>query len=175
MKRRQQGKRDRPEKVVAPDERVGLEEAKRASVGQLLFKCARQIDELAIARLRETPGLEGLRRVHTNLFPHIDLEGTRLTQLAARVGISKQAVGQLVDELVELGGLERVADPHDGRAKLIRFRRRGGRFVLMQGLDTLREIEGELEAELGAAQMRSLHAALLRLAGILEVREPAPR
>ncbi|MEO2006862.1 MAG: hypothetical protein ABGY41_22515, partial [Candidatus Poribacteria bacterium] len=38
------------------------------------------------------------------LFPHIDFEGIRLTVLAARLGISKQAVGQLVGELQSMGG-----------------------------------------------------------------------
>lgn len=157
-----------PARAPDSEERAELEAAKQASVGQLLFKCARRLDELAIGRLRRMPGLETLRPAHTNLFPHIDLDGTRLTELARRVGISKQAVGQLVDELVELGGLERIPDPADGRAKLIRFRRRGGRLVLMHGLETLGQIEAELAAQLGDEDMGHLHGALVRLAAILE-------
>ena len=62
-----------------------------------------------------------IRPAHTALFPHIDLSGTRQTALARRMGVSKQAVGQLVSELEQMGALERVPDPSDGRARLVRF------------------------------------------------------
>jgi DNA-binding MarR family transcriptional regulator len=138
-----------------------FEAAKRASVGQLLMKCGRLLNERGVASLGEEMGVDTLRAAHTNLFPHIDMEGTRLTDLADRVGISKQAVGQLVDELEELAVLERVPDPWDGRAKLIRFVEEGGEPVLVRGLGVLAELEAQMEAHLGARQMKQLHRALL--------------
>ena len=66
-----------------------------------------------------------VRIAHTTVLPHIDLEGTRLTELARRLGVSKQAAGQIVDELEEFGMLERIADPQDARAKLVRFSKKG--------------------------------------------------
>ncbi len=104
-----------------------------------------------------------LRPAHTRLFPHIDYEGTRLTELARRVGISKQATAQLVDELEAMRVLERVPDPEDGRAKLICFRVEKGVPVFVQGLAVLRELEGELGELLGETRMQRLHATLLRL------------
>lgn len=144
-----------------------LEAAKRASVGQLLFKTARLLNEKAIARVRRRTGRSELRTSHTALFPHIDLEGTRLTVLAGRLGVSKQAAGQLVEELEELGMVERVPDPSDGRAKLVRFTA-GGRRGLLAGLQLLGEIEGELEQRVGAEQFAALHATLLVLLQALE-------
>ena len=91
----------------------------------------------------------------------IDLEGTRLTDLADRIGISKQAVGQLVDELEDLGVLERVPDPDDGRAKLIRFIEEDGEPILMRGLAVLTALESQMEAHIGPRQMKQLHRALL--------------
>lgn len=160
--------------AVGDGERRALEEAKRASVPQLLFKCARVLNDQSLARLREVTGKEGLRPAHTGLFPHIDLEGTRLTTLAERMGISKQAVAQLASELVEMELLERVPDPSDGRAKLIRFA--GGTTGLLHGLQVLAEIESELAEEIGAEEMRALHRILLKLHDALERRgedEPA--
>ena len=157
--------RDSASAAQGPD--ADFERAKRASVGQLLMKCGRLLNELGIARVRQEVGLGQLRSAHTNLLPHIDLGGTRLTELASRVGISKQAVGQLVDELDEMGAVERVPDPADGRAKLIRFRREGGQPVLMRGLAVLGQLEGEIEAELGRRQMGQLHRTLLLLEGFL--------
>lgn len=146
-----------------------LERAKRASLAQVLFKTARLLNEDGIARLRQLSG-HNLRVAHTSLFPHIDLDGTRLTELARRVGISKQAVGQLVDELQAMGALERVPDPSDGRAKLIRFSAQGQQ-GLMAGLAVLGQIEGELADALGRERTDRLHADLLALLDHLESAE----
>lgn len=137
----------------------GLETAKRASWGQLLMKCARLFNERAVAQAR-AQGL-GLRASHTALFPHIDLEGTRLVDLARRVGISKQAVAQLVDELEAMDVLKRIPDPADGRAKLICFAR--AERSILDGLKVLRRVEEELEEELGRARVDRLRATLTLL------------
>jgi DNA-binding MarR family transcriptional regulator len=144
-----------------------LEATKRASVGQLLLKAARLLDEQAITRIRARSGQQQLRRAHTSLLPHVDLDGTRLTDLAARLGVSKQAAGQLVDEMVEMGVLERVDDPQDRRAKLIRFSRRGRR-GLLEGLAVLGELESELAASLGERRLKDLHRTLLAVVAHLE-------
>lgn len=156
-----------------------LERRKRDSVGQLLFRCARLFNELALGRMRgELAGSESapermnIRASHTSLFPFIELEGTRLTDLAARVGVSKQATGQLVEELEQMGVLERVPDPADGRAKLVRFSARGRR-GLLQGLAMLRRLEGELAARMEGGDMERLHGILLRLLAALEASPPA--
>ncbi|MCP4810099.1 MAG: MarR family transcriptional regulator [Proteobacteria bacterium] len=144
-----------------------FEQAKRASLAQVLFKTARLVNEEGISRLRQVSGHDNLRVAHTALFPHIDLEGTRLTELARRVGITKQAVGQLVDELEQMGALERVKDPSDGRAKLIRFSTEG-RQGLLAGLVVLGSIESELAVALGRERVHRLHEDLLALLDHLE-------
>lgn len=152
-----------------------LERAKRASWAQLLMRCARLVNERGLARVRDRFGVP-VRPAHTTLFPHIDLEGTRLVDLARRVGTTKQAVGQLVTELEEMGVLTREPDPEDGRAKRVCFTPRG-RQSLFEGLAVLGEIEGELEARLGPKRMKALHEGLLALLDVLEgeAREPEPR
>jgi DNA-binding MarR family transcriptional regulator len=139
-----------------------LDRVKRASVGQLLLKGARLLDERALARVNRQGPRITLRPAHTSLFPHIDQEGTRLTELARRLGVTKQAAGQLVSDLEELGVLERVDDPADGRAKLVRFTETGLR-ALHHGLSVLRIIEQELERRLGKTRMRQLQEALLEV------------
>ena len=139
---------------------MDLEAAKRASVGQLLFRCARRMNEQAIARVRAATG-QPVRTAHTLLFPHIDLEGTRQTELARRLGVTNQSVGVLVDELVEMGALERVPDPADGRARLVRFV--GGEGALLHGLGVLAGLERELADEVGAERWAALHDALVAL------------
>ncbi len=135
-----------------------FEQVKSTSAIQLLFKAARLLNERAIERVRERTK-RPVRLAHTSLLPHIDLDGTRVTDLARRLGVTKQATSQLVDELVDLGMLERVIDPSDARAKLVRFSRRG-RQGLFEGLETLRELEDEIQRRVGDAKMRVFHEVL---------------
>jgi DNA-binding MarR family transcriptional regulator len=146
-----------------------VERAKAASLGQVLFKCARLLDEQALARVRERTGI-GLRRAHTALFPHIDLAGTRLTDLAKRVGVSKQAVAPLVEEMVEMGVLERTVDPQDARAKRICFTSHRGRSGLLEGLAVLAELEAQLGTAIGKRKLVTLHVLLSELLQVLETR-----
>lgn len=149
----------------------GWEQSRNKSLLQVLFRAARVWDELAVARLRAEPGLAGLRTAHTRLFRHIDLSGTRLVDLAARLGVTKQAAAPLVDELVLMGVLERVADPTDGRARLLRFV--GGEAGLRRGLAQLAVLEAEVAQHLGPTE--DLHKSLLTLhdLGVALSREPA--
>lgn len=143
-----------------------LESAKMASTGQLLIRAARLFNELAMARARERHGFD-LRPAHTALFPHVSLEGTRTTELAARMGITKQAVGQVVAELEEAGMLHRVPDPSDGRAKLVRFTA-AGKKALLTGIGVLDEVEADLAQRVGGPAMGRLRRDLARLVAALE-------
>jgi DNA-binding MarR family transcriptional regulator len=60
-----------------------------------------------------------LRPRHGAVLAYLDRDGTRATALAARSGQHKQVIGTLVDELVDLGYVERRHDPGDRRAKLV--------------------------------------------------------
>ncbi len=148
-----------------------LDRVKRASVGQLLIKGSRLMQERFLARINRQGPKVTLRRAHTSLLPHIDQQGTRLTELARRLGITKQAAGQLVSDLEAMALLERVDDPQDGRAKLVRFTKRGLESI-HAGLLVLRQIESELESVLGKAKMGQLHEALLVVVDELSRPEP---
>ncbi len=144
-----------------------FEQKKRSSLLQVLFKAARLANEAALRRIRERTGEYWIRPVHTTLFPHIPFDGIRLTALAEKMGVTKQAVQRLVDELESGGFLERVPDPDDGRAKLIRWSARGGE-GLDEGVDFLLAFERELADVLGKESLVDAHATLSRLVDYLE-------
>jgi DNA-binding MarR family transcriptional regulator len=73
----------------------------------------------------EAAGYADIRPTHGCVFRFVRGEGMRLTELASLAGMTKQSVGELVDDLVALGYVERVPDPADRRAKLIRLTARG--------------------------------------------------
>jgi DNA-binding MarR family transcriptional regulator len=139
-----------------------FEALKRQSVAQLLFKCARLVNERAISRVNERVAGPALRAAHTTLFPHLNAEGVRGADLAKKLGVTKQAVSQLVTELEEWGVVEQIADPQDGRAKLVRFSKKGEQ-AMLQGLAVLGELEAELGDKIGKRRMQELHTALLAL------------
>lgn len=157
---------------VSAAERRQFEAVRDAATLQLLFKAARLANERALARAASDPARSPVRAAHTALFPHLDFEGIRLTDLAARVGVTKQAVGQLVDDLVRLGMVERVGDPADKRAKRVRFSRRG-HAALLHGLGILREVEETLATDVGRRRMRELHETLKLVVTALERRAGA--
>ena len=75
------------------------------------------------ARLEDglrTAGYADLRAAHAQVFVAMDSGGSRLTDLAARAGMTKQAMGELVRYLEQKGYLAVEPDVRDRRAKLIR-------------------------------------------------------
>lgn len=99
---------------------------------------------------------------HSAVFAQIDLTGSRLTQLAARANMTPQAMGELVDELEELGYVVRRPDPSDRRAKLIVLTERGHQCVTA-GRETIEVIEERLTEILGTEGYRRLRALLTKL------------
>jgi DNA-binding MarR family transcriptional regulator len=84
------------------------------------------------------------------VFECIDPEGTRLTELAARAGITHQSMGELVAALEQRGYVERVPDPTDRRARLVRLTHEGRKAARI-GLDQIRAIEAAWEERWRAA------------------------
>ena len=75
-------------------------------------------DMVHAARAR---GHTEIRFAHNAVLGHLPLEGSRISDLADRAGITKQSMGEVVAELVALGILEMRPDPLDRRAKLVTY------------------------------------------------------
>lgn len=144
-----------------------LEERKRQSALQLLLKASRLVNERAVARMQSERASSSVRLSHTRLLPHLDFEGTRITELAERTGVTKQAVAKMIDELEEEGVVRREPDPSDGRAKLVRLTKRGLAGI-HQGLSILDGLEQELEGGLGPRAMQQLKTHLAALVELLD-------
>ncbi len=99
---------------------------------------------------------------HSAVFAQIRPEGSRLTELARGANMTPQAMGELVDELEELGYLKREPDPKDRRAKLILLTERGHACVAA-GAATIEAIEEGIDAILGVRGHAELRRSLTRL------------
>ncbi len=109
-------------------------------------------------RMAQTP-YNDIRVTHGCVFGNIEPEGSRLTDLAVRANMTKQSVGEVTTELERRGYLERVADPDDGRAKIIRLTERGVKAQAL-GMQILGEIEQEWAERFGAERVAALRDAL---------------
>ena len=120
------------------------------------------VDELHGRMSRD--GYPEVRPGHGCVFTYLDRDrGSRLTDLADRSGLTKQAVGEAVADLEGKGYLERVPDPIDGRAKIIRLSERG-RAGVRAADRHFADIEREWGEGIGDERMAALREALELLA-----------
>jgi DNA-binding MarR family transcriptional regulator len=136
-----------------------------------LFGLLQAAGDVMLAEFRhalEEAGYDDIRPTHGCVFRFVREDGMRLTELAQLAGMTKQSVGELVDDLVDLGYVERIPDPQDRRAKLICLTGRGAKAQRV-GFGLLADVEEQLAERFGAAQVKQLRELLEEL-----VSEEAP-
>jgi len=112
-------------------------------------------------------GHAALQPAHSGVIVNLRTEGTRLTELAERAGISKQAMGKLVAEMEDIGYVRCAPDPVDARAKLVTFSRSG--LGLLADAGTVVDDIWELYAGLiGERRLSTLRSSLLTLLAKLD-------
>ncbi|NPV75376.1 MAG: winged helix DNA-binding protein [Anaerolineae bacterium] len=123
-----------------------------------------------VARINEglrTRGFTDLRPAHFVIFQHIHPEGSHLTELAEQAQITKQSAGALVDHLMACGYIERLPDPNDGRAKIVRLTERG-RELEKAAREILSQVEQEWAEQLGDERLTQLKQTLKDLIALIE-------
>ncbi|WP_406832914.1 MarR family winged helix-turn-helix transcriptional regulator [Pedococcus sp. KACC 23699] len=103
-----------------------------------------------------------LTMAQARVFQRIASDGSRLTELAAAAEVTKQSAGFLVDQLEVNGYVERVPDPSDARARLIRLTSRGHEVVAV-ARPVQQQVEAEWVAHLGRERTEQLYATLAEL------------
>lgn len=139
---------DSPETSLLPLPPL-LEDAKAAGFEELHRRLAER-------------GYADIRHAHGCVFRHVERDGVRLTDLAELAGHSKQAVGEFVADLEALGYVERVPDPADRRAKIIRLTPRGTE-AKEAGQEIFSAVEREWAERIGEERVAALRDALERL------------
>jgi DNA-binding MarR family transcriptional regulator len=130
-------------------------------IGALLRLPAQAIHRRIINELNAA-GFRQLRLPHMAVLQFPGPDGVRPSMLAERAGMSKQAMNQLLGSLEGLGYIARSDAPDGGRARLIRFTKRG-RAAYSKIHDILGDIEREWSAELGPARFAQLKELLCRV------------
>ncbi len=109
-------------------------------------------------------GYGDVRSTHGCVFGNIAPGGMRLTELAELAGMTKQGVGEVVSDLEALGYAERLADPADGRAKIIRLTARGAA-AQRAAFEVIAAIEQEWAERFGTERVEEARALLVDLTG----------
>jgi DNA-binding MarR family transcriptional regulator len=149
---------------------VGVQNDERDGrmIGELL-----RVPALAVQRYChrsfDAAGYTGLRPAHMSILIHVDHPpgGTRISELAERAQMTKQSMGQLVEDFEAHGYAERVPDPTDGRAKIVRLTPAGWAMHEAAG-DIVRGLEADWAARVGAEDFAELRRLLKKLIATLQ-------
>ncbi len=123
-----------------------------AHLGRLMGEALRRFDERVLhlmahdanvpLALSNLAARDQIGAAHIHITRHLALQGSRLTELATRAGMSKQAMGDLVDQCEAWGLVRREPDPLDRRARRIVFTETG-----LLWLEAFRQAVARTEAE----------------------------
>ncbi|MBK6286401.1 MAG: MarR family transcriptional regulator [Gammaproteobacteria bacterium] len=134
---------------------------KSNNIGQALIEVARDYQKSALDAYAKV-GHGKLQASHQSLLLHLGLEGARMTDLAERAGVSKQTMGQIIDEVEALGYVERTPAPYDRRAKIIKFTDKGIDLIKI-GTIIGENIQQRYAQYIGPKMVTLLHKILVEL------------
>jgi DNA-binding MarR family transcriptional regulator len=137
---------------------VTSEETRHDLLAHSLFNAARRY-ETRIIELIAAIGHDDIRNTHLTVMRNLDFDGTRITELARRAGMTKQSMSDLVLGCEKMGLVERCADETDRRAKKIIFTKKG-RQLIEEIWDVVDRVNEEMAAKIGWANVTSLQTAL---------------
>ena len=128
------------------------------SIGVLLRAGASAVDAEVKAAMDER-GFAEIQPGHQTVLRHLDEDGARPSELAAKAGITRQAVTKTLDDLERLGLVEREPDPADGRGVVVRYTPRG-LAALKVARTRMNQLERRYASKIGADRWRTVRDAL---------------
>ncbi len=121
-----------------------------------------QMDEKLRERLQQR-GWPSITRSQSMVLANVANGVTRASRLAENLGVTRQAMSQLLADMVKKGLIELIPDPDHGRAQLVQFAPQADG-IREDARRVLRDLEAELEVSIGTQQMASLRQAFEQLA-----------
>jgi DNA-binding MarR family transcriptional regulator len=128
---------------------------------RMVLRLFQTMNQETIHRMNER-GVPEMMPSYPRLLGNLDTDGTRISALSRKMGTSRQATSQLLQEIEDRGFVERSPDPDDKRGVIVRFTPKG-RKALGMAVETMLEIEKEYAAILGDGKMAKLKQLLGQL------------
>lgn len=131
-------------------------------LGRLLRSTYRDFDKRMMQKLHEA-GYDDLTQFQAEILSYVELDGTRVKSLMLKTGTTKQAVGEVISQLVAAGYVKKTLSPSDKRVQLLRFAAKGEQFLFDE-----HRLKAELEQEymtiLGRQEFENLQKNLQSIA-----------
>jgi DNA-binding MarR family transcriptional regulator len=127
-------------------------------LGILLFVANRALEQRAFDAVMAA-GVTDITLAQARVAARIGPDGTRVSELAAQARVTKQSAAFLVEQLEATGYVERVPDPADGRARLVRLTARADKVVMAADTEVERVLD-EWAEHVGADRLRQLYEIL---------------
>ena len=128
------------------------------NLAQLFMRAFYWADE-GLQNALKRKGWPGITRAQSLVFVNIGEGVTRPSEIASRVGVTRQAIHQTINELVEMGFLTLEPDPRDRRAKVVVYTETGAK-IGHDAVEALRQIELSLSSRIGDERVNALREAL---------------
>ncbi|WP_377643492.1 MarR family winged helix-turn-helix transcriptional regulator [Oryzobacter terrae] len=131
----------------------------------LAFRAFRAM-EADMVRSAHDGGHPEVKRTHNAVFATLRRDGMRTVDMAAEMGITRQSMGEVVRDMVELGLLEMRPDPADRRAKIVVYTDEGWRLAA-KGYSHIKDLERRFAEELGSEDYEAARRVLERVPRLL--------
>lgn len=138
----------------------------RQELGVLLFVANRALEQQVFDAL-VAAGVTDLTPAQARIAARIAPDGSRVSDLAAQARVTKQSAASLVEQLERAGYVERVPDPTDGRARLVRLTPRLARVAEVADAEVERVLAGWARV-VGEERLDDLHGILRDLRGVTD-------
>lgn len=163
-------RRPKPASSLDPEQLEELVQWRRSHLGRLVLELGRHFQARAQEKLHAR-GFSDYKLSHNALMVNLGMNGARLVDLAESAGITKQSMAAIANELEELGYIERIPDPEDGRARIIRLAARGHELFPV-AVEALEEVIAEYAELVGQPRVDRLRRDLEKLVRALDIELP---
>lgn len=131
---------------------------RHSNIGRVLNNALNRFERRVFEILEES-GHAQVRYSYLSMTRNLDLSGTTTAELARRAGVTKQAMGEIVEQCEQLGLVVRVPDKRDARAKTVKFTKAGLEWLAAFKV-SLEKAEQEMRDEVGYLRVDAIVAAL---------------
>jgi DNA-binding MarR family transcriptional regulator len=153
----------------APDN--DIEHIRQTNLGRLIEDLHFFFDRQALEYLRKA-GFPMIKSADAHVMRTMRFEGSRITDMAAQAGISKQAMSKLVSAFIAHGFLSWADDPKDKRNRIVMITARG-RNLLTSGIAALKRAESDVSDIVGADGLEELRQVLIDIKQAKNIRPTA--
>ncbi|MGA9102670.1 MarR family winged helix-turn-helix transcriptional regulator [Aeromicrobium sp.] len=134
-----------------------------------LINLANRAMQTDMVRQAHERGYTEVKQAHNAVFGFLGEHGARASDMAERAGMTRQSMGEIIRDLVNLGILETRPDPTDRRAKVVVYTPKGLELTT-GGFQYILGLEEQFAEEIGAEPYEELRAGLERITELVASR-----